>query len=53
MLEYELKRKVIETHMLQVAKNMQEFEAANMKVIAFDLIVGNLMRSMMCFEISD
>ena len=32
---------------------MQEFEAANMKVIAFDLIVGHLMRSMMYNEISD
>ena len=32
---------------------MQEFEAANMKVIAFDLIVGHLMRSMMYIEISD
>ena len=37
----------------QVAKNMQEFEAANMKVKAFDLIFGNLMRSMMYNEISD
>ena len=32
---------------------MQEFEAANMKVKAFDLIFGNLMRSMMYNEISD
>ena len=32
---------------------MQEFEAANMKVIYFDLIFGNLTRSLMDFEISD
>ena len=32
---------------------MQEFEAANMKVIYFDLIFEHLMRSMMYFEIGD